>query len=336
MEQHNDPLKARKFQAKQLFETPANQIEFHSILCIPLENQRQKLGTLVLLKRAENAFDGLALSTLHPFISQASIALHNFRLVADAVKIQRYKDELQLAKKVKERLLPKNLASNEYFDIFAHTWSSDEVGGDYYDFYKISEHKYVVMIADVAGHGTSVAFFLAQVKGVFQSLAHLDLAPDLFMTYANLALNNCLERGIFVSATYLVIDTEQKSYYQARAGHPPTIHYQHLSYETQSIQGQGLGLNILKNNLYQKHIETLTVEYEEEDILLLYTDGIIEARNPVSLEEYGSERLEMLLADIAQCTSLDQMAESIIADINSFTDNVPFKDDYTLLLIRFR
>jgi serine phosphatase RsbU (regulator of sigma subunit) len=330
-----DPFKVRKYQAKQLFETPTTQIEYHSLLSIPLENQRQKLGTLVLLKKQENAFDGLALATLHPFVSQASVTLHNFKLLAEAVKVQQYKNELELARKVKSRLLPKRLQQNDDFDIFILTGSSSEVGGDYYDFYQVSPTRYVVIIADVAGHGTSVAFYVAQVKGVFQSLVQMDLAPDLFMEYANSALANCLERSIFVSATYLVIDTEKKTIYQARAGHCPTIFYKNSHCETEVWEGKGLGLNLLKNNLYRQHIETTTHAFEEEDVLLLYTDGITEARNPVSGEEYGVERLRQALTDSIHCLALQQIAETILADVNDFIDDVEFRDDYTLLLIRF-
>ncbi|MEJ0030635.1 MAG: PP2C family protein-serine/threonine phosphatase [Bacteroidota bacterium] len=95
------------------------------------------------------------------------------------------------------------------------------MGGDYYDTIRIDDHQVALIIADVSGKGTTAAFHMSQMKGIFHSLAQQDLDPKEFMQRANRALVYCLERGSFISATYFAIDTRTKKIRYARAGHCP-------------------------------------------------------------------------------------------------------------------
>ncbi|MGF1533106.1 MAG: PP2C family protein-serine/threonine phosphatase [Bernardetiaceae bacterium] len=308
--------------------------DYESLLALPLVANRRNLGRLVLLKEVDKAFDNVMVNSLNAFVTQASLAIYNFRLIADAVATQRYQEELNIAHRVQESLLPKSLPANEAFEMLVSTHSANEVGGDYYDFYQINEHKYALIIADVSGHGTSAAFNMAQMKGVFHSLVRLDLSPDLFFTYTNDALSGCLERNSFVTATYFIIDTQKGKIYTSRAGHCPTLYYTSQTRKATFLEDKGLGLGILRNSKYVKHIRVSVIDYQPGDLLVLYTDGIVEARDPETHAEYGFDRLRDFVG-LHYDTPLEQMASRLITAVRKFSAH-QIDDDYTILFVRFR
>jgi hypothetical protein len=329
-----DRSKPRKYSAMQLFEKEYGQQTYQSVLSLPLIANKSYLGSLVLLKEVDNAFDNVVLTTLTSFVTQASLAIYNFRLITTAVETQRYQNELKIAHRVQESLLPKIIDVDNQFEICVKAGSADEVGGDYYDYFQVAPHRFAVIIADVAGSGTSAAFYMAQMKGVFHSLVRLDLSPDLFMEYANNALSSCLEARLFITATYLIIDTEKRKIYSSRAGHCPTLYYNAREEKAEFLEEKGIGLGIIRNGTYGKHTQVSIFDYEEGDTFFLYTDGINEARHPVSKEEYGYDRIKNFVEENAHC-SVEQIAELVIDDIYQFIEGDDLRDDYTVMVMRF-
>lgn len=329
-----DRSKPRKYSAMQLFEREYEEQPYQSVLSLPLIANKSYLGSLVLLKEVDNAFDNVVMTTLTSFVTQASLAIYNFRLITTAVETQRYQNELKIAHRVQESLLPNIIDVDNQFEICVKAGSADEVGGDYYDYFQVAPNRFAVIIADVAGSGTSAAFYMAQMKGIFHSLVRLDLSPDLFMEYANNALSSCLEPRLFITATYLIIDTEKRKIYSSRAGHCPTLYYNAREEKSEFLEEKGIGLGIIRNGTYGKHTQVSTFDYEEGDIFFLYTDGINEARHPVSKEEYGYDRIKNFVEENAQC-SVSQIAELIIDDIYQFIEGDDLRDDYTVMVMRF-
>src|SRR5690606_22870988 len=109
------------------------------------------------------------------FANQAGISIENFRLMEEALQNERYKEELKIAKTVQKSLLPTNLDQDDDFEVAAFSESADEVGGDYYDTHRISARLIALIIADVSGKGTTAAFHMSQMKGIFHSLAQNDI-----------------------------------------------------------------------------------------------------------------------------------------------------------------
>ena len=173
------------------------------------------------------------------FSNQAGISIENFRLMEEALQNERYKEELKIAKMVQKSLLPTILEQDQDFDIAAFSESADEVGGDYYDTLRVDKHLISIIIADVSGKGTTAAFHMSQMKGIFHSLAQHDIEPSNFMVQANQALVYCLERGSFISATYFIINTQTKTIRYARAGHCPVLYYCANSSSSRVFERQG-------------------------------------------------------------------------------------------------
>ncbi|HYC83832.1 MAG TPA: GAF domain-containing SpoIIE family protein phosphatase, partial [Chryseosolibacter sp.] len=198
---------------------------FRSILAFPIFVKGENIGTLALVKELAEGFNKEMTKIVSTFANQAGISIENFRLMEEALQNERYKEELKIAKTVQKSLLPEMLEQDKDFDIAAFSESADEVGGDYYDTLRISDHQVALIIADVSGKGTTAAFHMSQMKGIFHSLAQFCIEPDEFMKRANQALIYCLERGSFISATFFTVNTQTKKVHYSRAGHCPVLYY---------------------------------------------------------------------------------------------------------------
>ena len=306
---------------------------FKSVLLVPLTIQGKISGTMYLLKEVSDGFNKDMVNIINTFANQASISVENFRLLGDALENERYKEELNIAKSVQRALLPDKLEHDEHFEIHAFTEAAAEVGGDYYDTFRLDDHKFAVVIGDVSGKGTSAAFHMSQMKGIFQSLAQLNLSPKEFLSNANTALSKCLERTSFITLSYFIIDTEKRAIEFARAGHCPTLYYNQEKKKSEYFQNDGLGLGILRNELFVKHIHVNQLEFAKGDILFLYTDGISEAKNELG-EEFGYQRMQDILEANAHHNPV-AIQKIFIQKLYEFCGHKDLDDDYTVLVIKF-
>jgi serine phosphatase RsbU (regulator of sigma subunit) len=190
-------------------------------------------------------------------------------------------------------------------------------------------------MGDVSGKGTSAAFHMAQMKGVFQSLIQLGLRPAEFMKKANAALSKCLERNHFITASIFEIDVINHTFCHARAGHIPTLWYKANENKADFISVEGLGLGIVRNLTYKNHVQEKTFAYHSGDILVLLTDGILEGRNEIG-EQFGNDRLKKIV-EAQHLKSPIHLQQEIIDTLHQFVGgDGMIDDDYSLLVVKFK
>lgn len=318
---------------------------FRSLLQLPLRGLHFSYGTLCLLKVEPNSFDSQDLSILQTFTSQAVLSIENLELVRTSLANQRTQEELKIASQVQDSLIPKNLPTDNWFDISSHSLAAKEVGGDFYDFLHLPGRRLAVIIGDVSGKGVTAAFHMAQMKGIFHSLMQENpLArnerdkfpvPSKFMAQANAALVHCLEKSSFITSSLYIIDYEQGGFVFARAGHCHTLYYHALREEVFYFESAGLGLGIIRNESYEKHIKNQFYDYSPGDVMVIYTDGIVEARGGNGTDEYGEDRLKLRLEE-SYFQEAEDIKNFILDDLNAFTHGHPIHDDQTLLVIKFK
>ncbi|MGC4021953.1 MAG: SpoIIE family protein phosphatase [Cyclobacteriaceae bacterium] len=307
---------------------------FRSLLAFPIVVKGQNIGMLALLKELPDGFNKEMTRIVSTFSNQAGISIENFRLMEEAFQNARYKEELKIAKTVQQSLLPNRLEEDADFEIAAFSASADEVGGDYYDTLRINDHLVALIIADVSGKGTTAAFHMSQMKGIFHSLAQQHLDPKEFMQRANQALVYCLERGSFISASYFIIDTKEKKIRYSRAGHCPVLYLKAGSNVSGYLKDKGAALGMIRSKDYCNYVETNELKYSSGDTMVLYTDGITEAKNGKG-EEFGNERLAEAVNEVA-ATNAKEMEENIIKRLYEFSGSKNLNDDYTLMTVKFR
>lgn len=306
---------------------------FRSILAFPIHVKGENIGTLALLKELPDGFNREMTKIVSTFSNQAGISIENFRLMEEALQNERYKEELKIAKTVQKSLLPEVLEKDPDFEIAAFSESADEVGGDYYDTLRMNDHKISLIVADVSGKGTTAAFHMSQMKGIFHSLAQDCIKPDEFMCKANQALVYCLERGSFISATFFIVDTNEKKVHYSRAGHCPLLYYSAAKSKAEYFKDKGIALGMVKNRSYSNFIEANEFHYQRGDIMVLYTDGVTEAKNAKG-DEFGYERLADVLLEVKEMAP-KQIQEHLIRRLYEFSGTSNINDDYTTMIVKF-
>ena len=319
-------------------------LPFSSVMVQPLSTPEHYYATLYLLKTTPNGFELDDLTMLQAFTSQAVLSLENLQLAAASLQNQRVQDELRIAALVQEGLIPRKLPTDDWFEISSYAQAAREVGGDFYDLLLLPGRRLAVLIGDVSGKGVTAAFHMAQMKGIFHSLMQPNpLAktertqypvPSQFMTQANAALAHCLEKSSFITASLFLIDYENGGFMFARAGHCHALYYSSNQEKVEYFQSPGLGLGIIRGPGYEKHISNQFFDYAPGDVMVMYTDGIVEARDAAG-NEYGEGRLLLRLEE-SYYRSAEAIQAFIVGDLHAFTAGQPMHDDQTLLVIKFK
>lgn len=307
---------------------------FKSIFVIPVFIQDKQVAVMSLVKDVNDGFSKEIIEIIRTFINQASISIENYRLMEEAIINERYKEELKIAKRVQDSLLPKELSTNESIEMSAFSKPAAEVGGDYFDTYKMSENRIAIVIGDVSGKGTSAAFHMSQMKGIFQSLVQLNLSARDFIIKANNALSGCLDRTSFITTTYFIIDSEKKTFEFSRAGHCPTLYFSAKDKKVRFLEDNGLGLGILRDDQFDSFVEVNEIDFSQGDVLFLYTDGITEAKNQKQ-EEFGYPRLKDFLETNAYY-SADYIKDEILKTLYDYCGTSNLDDDITTLIVKVK
>jgi phosphoserine phosphatase RsbU/P len=305
---------------------------YHNAAVAPLKAHNELKGYLLAAKKGSFIFDDEDKNAMDTFSDYASVSIENSRLLEESIEKERLEKELDVAREIQRKILPEKNPSNEKINISSVFIPAFEVGGDYYDFFEISEDKFGFVIADVSGKGISAAFVMAEIKGIFESLTKLMEGPKEILVKANQILKNTLDRKNFVSAAYGLIDLENGTLQIARAGHCPIILLRGDSVKNLRPSGLGLGLNFGPH--FENTLEEIKVDLKENDTIILYTDGITEAKNR-ELEDFGYENFEnILLANIN--SDVDKIAEKVISEITTFSQDNSQHDDITLVVLRWK
>ena len=254
-------------------------------------------------------------STLKQYISEA------------AARIDK---ELEYAKQIQLSALPTNYPENEEFGIYATMIAAKEVGGDFYDFYKLNDNKVAFLVADVSGKGIPAAMFMMRAKTILKDLAESGLEVNEIFTKANEKLCENNESGMFVTAWMGILDTSTGNIQFANAGHNPPLlkredgTFEYLKTRAGFVLAGMEGINYRANELQLKKGEQI----------FLYTDGIPEASNTENVF-YGEERLcDFMNKNLnAEASTLLQMLKT---DIDEFVGDAPQFDDITMLLLDYK
>ena len=250
------------------------------------------------------------------------------RYIAEAAA--RIDKELEYAKQIQLSALPTNFPDNEDFGIYAQMIAAKEVGGDFYDFYKLSDTTVAFLAADVSGKGIPAAMFMMTAKTIIKDLAESGMAVNDIFTKANEKLCENNESGMFVTAWMGILDLTNGNVQFANAGHnPPLLKRADGSFEYLKTRA-GFVLAGMEGVRYRVGALTLN----PGDRLFLYTDGVPEATN-ANNKLYGEDRL---LSFMNQNASMEatKLLPALKANIDEFVGEAPQFDDITMLMFDYK
>lgn len=302
-----------------------------SLVVVPLISHADVIGILYATKGTEHGFFKDDVDAVSAYADQATIAIENSRLFNKSLERERLIREMMLAQEMQRKLLPQALPEYPAIELAASSTPAFEVGGDYYDIAQLDENRLGVIIGDVSGKGVSAAFYMSEVKGIFQALCRMYSSPKQFMVKANEALFGSFDKRSFISLMYVIVDMRDGAVMLARAGHCPLLH---VSRHTGSyIRPAGMGIGLGNDTVFASSIEEQTIHLNEGDVCVLYTDGVTEAR--LGDEEFGYDRL-MDTVMHAHADSAADIKHHVLNTIKTFTDEQASHDDLTLIVLKWR
>lgn len=253
------------------------------------------------------------------------------------LELQRVKEELTdnfnqmelefvKARQTQELLMSRKFPSIPEVDVDIRYRSMTKVGGDYYDFFYEDGHL-GILIADVSGHGAAASLIVSIVKIVFYYQKNNMLNPSLLLQNMNEAFYGNIGKE-FVTATYLLIDLKKQKITVANAAHPPLLLLREGSKEIIQILPRGTLLGIKPDAKFQ----SLEIDFQPKDRLLLYTDGLIEAPNE-SNEMYDEERLADFLRKNRNLKP-SELSEKLMKEIIDWSGGeLKLEDDIMIITI---
>ena len=306
-----------------------------TILVAPLfSNRGQLMGIIYATKSKEYNFDVDDASLIQGIANQAAIAIENAKLLQESLDRERLEHELKIARDVQIKLLPQTIPQIPNFDLDAFCLNAYEVGGDYYDFFKFSDGKPGVIIGDVSGKGTSAALYMAEFKGIIQTLAKNHTSPYSLTCNINKIVYQNIERRSFISAITAKIDPKKQTVTFTRAGHTPVLYCGGNNHDPQNILTKGIGLGLDPGTKFNSILEEHTIKLGRNGTVLLYTDGVTEARNEDGIE-FGEERLTSLVK-ACKAETAKQIKEYLLNSVSDFCGKAQLHDDLTFVILRNR
>ena len=265
------------------------------------------------------------LSFLEAIGNTAMTAIENGRLLEQERIKQRLENELSIAADIQRGLLPLELPNIDGFDLAAYSRASRAIGGDYYEVIRLDEERTLIAIADVAGKGIPAALLMANVQSALNVLAKEDLPLTKLAERINLLVCENTEPEVFITMFMAVVNAHTFGIEYVNAGHNPPILVQENGVELLKEGGVLTGV-IPDPPPYTMGIGTL----KSGDVLMLYTDGVTEARN--STGEYGLPALINAVRAV-RLKGAQEIVEHVQQNIEAFTGELEVLEDDTSMLV---
>lgn len=239
--------------------------------------------------------------------------------------------ELSVASQIQRDILPKFAPVLSGLDVVARTRSANELGGDSFDFIQI-QNGTLMYVGDVSGHGVPAGLIMTMANTLMHVFSQFGHSPKEILVKTNEMLHGRISNERFMTMVMLRWDESEKRMFFTGAGHEHILIYRAQRREVEVIRTGGVALRIVPEIAHL--IEEKPLSLSESDIVLLYTDGILEARNPGG-EMYGLQRLVKSLEKSAHnAKNTDRIFEKMTEDFSSFVRDTEQADDITLLLVR--
>lgn len=300
-----------------------------SVMCVPLVANGEVLGVLhVDSQSVEHAFTEQDLRLFSIIGNDLAIALANERMRERLLRRQQIERDLEIASQIQQQLLPEHVPQDPNIRLYARNVPAYQVGGDFYDYFPLGDHRMGVVIGDVSGKGVTAALLMVKAMAEFRALAsdHRDSTAAV-VGAANGILAARSMRGMFITLAYLLIDTAAMTLTYTNAGHLPPL-LVHADGSDATLDGAaGTPLGIAADVAYPEE----QIALRAGDTCVLLTDGFIEARNAAK-QEMTLDRVRA--AARANAGGPQELVEALLAETLAFVGQAPQHDDLTALALR--
>ncbi|MDD4908251.1 MAG: SpoIIE family protein phosphatase, partial [Candidatus Omnitrophica bacterium] len=307
-------------------------------ITVPLQTRDKPIGILYMDNRlAGGTFGKDELELMKGFAVQASVSIENAFLVSSLVEQERLKQELELGRQIQESLLPKESPVIQGLKLSGLMLPAKEIGGDYYDFVipemgsdPISQaiSSVGIVIGDVSGKGVAAGLLMAMAKTAIHTLSQEETSPKQILLRTNQILVKHIGAQKFMTMLYFRYDTQTKTLTYSSAGHEHILIYRNNG-KVESIISGGFMLGMVPD--ISAFLEDKQISLNPGDKIILYTDGVTEARNPQE-DLFGLEKLIELIQKYGSKPA-EQLLNSIKEEVYSYIGTREQYDDITLVVM---
>jgi phosphoserine phosphatase RsbU/P len=302
--------------------------EIRSILCVPMMVKSKLIGILTLFNKKHNeTFTGEDQRLTAIIAAQSAQVIENARLYEEEQAYLRLQREIAVASKIQKELLPDENPILAGYAIAGTSISAQVVGGDYYDFIRLDEHRLCFCVGDVAGKGLSAALLMANLQATLRGQIMTSDSPGECLKKANQLLFHSTPPDRFVTLFFGLIDTRDHTLRYCNAGHDQPFYISSRN-DVQRLTTGDFILGIMDTCDFHD----ATISFEPGDVLAVPTDGISEALNEED-EQFGEENLERSLLEKKNGTP-EEILRGVVAEIDRYRGNAVQADDITMIVLK--
>jgi sigma-B regulation protein RsbU (phosphoserine phosphatase) len=299
-------------------------------VALPLASRNRMIGFLAIgMKRTRQDFEAADVELLRSLSFQVAVAGENLRLLEENVEKQRMENELSMARKVQEGLLPATMPETPGLEVFGTSLSCLEVAGDYFDVINLDENRSVLAIGDVSGKGAGAAMLMSNLQASIRTAMKIGSDLKTMIEQINDLIFDNTQAHQFITFLAGVYDHSTGTFDYVNAGHNPPLLVRKDGTLT-LLESGGLILGALSDMKYEQE----SIKLEKGDLLFLYTDGLSEAENPEG-DMYDEERVEEFVKR-NHAMDIGEMVELLASEVQEFMNGMERKDDLTLLIAKVK
>jgi sigma-B regulation protein RsbU (phosphoserine phosphatase) len=302
------------------------------LLAVPLRVGEATHGCIVVSgTEFGEVFGAGEVKTLVSIASQAAIAIQNSTLVDELRQSERVKREMEIAESIQARLLPDAPPACAGLDIASRVAHPAMVGGDYYDYLATGPEAVTFVIADVTGHSFGSALVMAIARSVLRGEAIKGSGPaEILANASRILYQDLTNSGLLITVFTAHWNGTTRRLTYANAGHCPALRWCARERRTESLDADGLVVGVLEETEFEQR----QAPFESGDVLLLYTDGVTEARDENG-KMFGDARLlQCFESAVGETATAEQVVEAITGAVNAFRGSRPISDDISLVVVR--
>lgn len=273
-----------------------------SSMTIPLVVSNKLLGVISLAKtNRDETFSDLDFSNMISFVEYVSLTIDNLYKYMELLEKSEMKREMSIASDIQTQLLPKKIPVLPNIDVSAFSDSARGISGDYYDIYKISKDRSVATVCDVAGKGIAAALVLVIIRTILQLASNTKSTAKDLLTFLNKSISDRVKTDYFATLSILVYDNSNNEITLSIAGDTPVLIYRSRDQIVERITHSDIPVGIDTATIYSNR----DLQLEEDDILYMFSDGLLEVRN-----------------DFNDVFSIDELESFILENSNNRTETI--------------
>jgi len=322
-----EPLIINDLANDQRFSSLASETEYNSLMAVSMMHKGKIIGVLSLFNKHGNVdFSKEDLRLLSIIATESSQVIENARLLEEEKKLTHVQEELKIAALIQKNLLPAKLPEINGYQVAAVNIPAKEIGGDYYDLIPLGEDKFAFCFGDVSGKGIAAGLLMSNIQATMRSLLLTEKNPEECVKKANKLIHATTTIDKYITFFLGILDVKGNSFVYCNAGHDMPLLY--TENNLVELEKGGIPLGFLDDFEFTQN----RFFFKENDVLVIYTDGVSEAMNKDE-EEFGMQPLERIIINNKD-NDAQNIEDAILNAIEGHVQGAEQMDDITLIVLK--